>query len=254
MNCQTVSEMLHSYLDRQLDLQAMLEVESHLAACKSCRKDWQALTKLSADLKQGVTYYRAPEGLRRRLQLVAAPVSAKPKWYIDFFSLQKFGQPLAVLALLLLGFGLGWQFQFIPWRNSQSDELFAAHIRSLQADHLTDVASSDQHTVKPWFNGKLDFAPQVPDFTSQGFPLVGGRLDYLGSKPVSALIYRRRQHLINVFVRPENQEQKSAEFQIERHGFHLMSFTANGMSYSLVSDLNALELQELALLLKQPPN
>jgi anti-sigma factor RsiW len=246
--------MLHGYLDRQLDLRSMLAIETHLSDCDSCRQEWRALSKLNATLKQGITYHRAPEGLRQRLKLAIEPPRTNPKWFGGLFYMQNFGQPLAGLALLLLGFALGWQYQPAKRESRQTDELLAAHVRSLQADHLTDVASSDQHTVKPWFNGKLDFAPQVLDFTAQGFPLVGGRLDYLDSKPVSALIYRRRQHLINVFVRPESQEPKVAESNVERQGFHVLNFSAKGMDYSLVSDLNPQELQELELLLKQPPN
>ena len=126
------------------------------------------------------------------------------------------------------------------------NEAVANHVRSLQAEHLTDVASTDQHTVKPWFNGKLDFAPEVRDFASQGFPLVGGRLDYLNGRAVAALVYQRNKHLINVFVWPsaDTHAEKPAK---EKHlGYSIISRDANGLRYCLVSDLNEKELAAFA--------
>ncbi len=145
----------------------------------------------------------------------------------------------AVLAILLP-----------PARNSERDHLLneavASHVRSLMAEHLTDVASSDQHTVKPWFNGKLDFAPEVKDFAAHGFPLVGGRLDYLNGRAVAALVYRRNKHFINVFVWPAQNTGNGKSDVQKRQGYSVINRDADGLRYCVVSDLNQKELAEFA--------
>ena len=173
-----------------------------------------------------------------------------------FAQLAKVRKALASLGKLwkFLAFGATacavFAILFPPARNPERDQLLneavASHVRSLMAEHLTDVASSDQHTVKPWFNGKLDFAPEVKDFAAQGFPLVGGRLDYLNGRAVAALVYRRNKHFINVFVWPA-QSTSNGKSDLQKHrGYSVINRDADGLRYCVVSDLNEKELAEFA--------
>jgi anti-sigma factor RsiW len=156
---------------------------------------------------------------------------------------------MALLAVIIVRLG-PW-----PFKHSQEDllaqEVLSSHVRSLMASHLTDVPSTDQHTVKPWFDGKLDFAPPVQDLSGQGFPLVGGRLDYLEDRPVAALVYQRRKHFINLFIWPAAQD--SEQRTIVRQGYNILHWTRGGMTYWAVSDVNASELNEFAQILQRGP-
>ncbi|HET6267936.1 MAG TPA: anti-sigma factor, partial [Acidobacteriota bacterium] len=133
-----------------------------------------------------------------------------------------------------------------------AQEILSSHVRSLMPGHLTDVVSSDQHTVKPWFNGKLDFSPPVRDFTAQGFPLVGGRLDYVNHREVAALVYTRNKHVINVFLWPSSETASKEPRPSTLQGYHIVEWTGSGMTHYVVSDLNEAELQEFIKLLQSP--
>jgi anti-sigma factor RsiW len=149
----------------------------------------------------------------------------------------------AVAALMLLPWAIVYRTAFRGDSETLTADATASHVRSMMGDHLLDVPSTDQHTVKPWFNGKLDFSPAVADLAKSGFPLVGGRLDYLNNRPVAALVYRRNQHVINVYTWPSkigDREPSAAE----RNGYHVLTWMGGGMNWVAVSDVNAPELRQ----------
>jgi anti-sigma factor RsiW len=223
--------------------------------------------ELSEAVKAKATYYSAPAALRARLrsELDAAAGPAVPPirgtrfnpWgWFTAGSAVAFGAMLAFSLVMSLGLGAGTGLLALSGVRSLApgsgltDEIVASHVRSLMASHLADVASTDQHTVKPWFNGKVDFSPPVTDLASQGFPLTGGRLDYLDRRPVAALVYQRHAHTINVFVWPENgADQNGAAASAQ--GYHVVQWRNAGMHFAAVSDLNAEELGGFADMLRQ---
>ena len=248
MNCQDTQPLLDGYLDGELDLLKSLEMERHLAECQDCARAYRTRAALGEAVRAGELYHRAPAGLDKRVHSAlrkAAPARARVsrRW-------------MAMAASIAVVAAAGWALRPMlfraPGEDPIAEQLVAAHVRSLMASHLTDVPSSDQHTVKPWFSGKLDFSPPVTDFSAEGFPLVGGRLDYIGDRPVAAVVYRRRQHLINLFTWPDPKAPERPARAVTRQGYHLIQFSRSGMRYGLVSDLNEKELQEFAGLLGKP--
>lgn len=251
MSCQETQELMHGYLDGELDLLKSLKIERHLPECLACSQVFQSQQALRSAIKSESFYYQAPAGLRQRVQSAvqqthqAEARSPRISWHL--WQWLSAGAAVAVVVML------AWMLTAVLTRPSADDrvaqEIIAAHVRSLMAEHLTDVASSDQHTVKPWFNGRLDFSPSVKDWTERGFPLVGGRLDYINNRAVAALVYRRRQHLINLFIWPTatNAESKITQ-PVTHQGYQLLRWTARGMTYWVISDLNRDELQEFVQL------
>ena len=240
MDCRDVRNLLHPYSDGELDLVRHLQVEHHLAECASCTEQDRGLRQLRAAVASAPLYHRAPAGLRARLRPPpAAPARRRPS-----ARLAATAAGVAVLAAGVLFWRAG-----PPAEDRLAGEVVAGHVRSLQVSHLTDVASSDRHTVKPWFRGKVDFAPPVPDLSGHGYALTGGRLDYLADRPVAALVYHRRLHAINVFVWPADDSEGGAR-SLGRQGFHIRSWHRSGMAYWVISDLNAGELDEFVRLFR----
>lgn len=243
MDCRDVQSFLHPFVDGELDLVRQLQIEHHLAECTECAERTRGLRQLREALASPSLYHQAPDTLRRQLQSApAAP--ARPKRRASAILLAT----AAAVALVVGGFLAGG---FLFGSNADdrlTDEVVAGHIRSLQVAHATDMSSSNQHKVKPWFQGKTDFAPQVPDLSAAGFKLTGGRLDYLNNRPSAALVYHRRDHLINVFTWSAADAEEQPVRSRSRQGFHIRSWQQSGMVYWVISDLNDQELDEFVKL------
>lgn len=237
--------LVHSYADGELDAANIRLVEHHLQSCDECRAAEQTIRSLRTALTNSAPAFRAPASLRKKIradlrrETSAESARQAPRSWLTF----ALGSACALL--LLLGFIFSQSYRGTS-RNAMADEVVANHVRSLLATHLVDVPSSDQHTVKPWFDGKVDFAPEVHDFATRGFSLLGGRLDYLDGKTVVALVYRRHQHPINLFISPAPGRSNSTPEAMARRGYNLIHWTRGEMSYWAVSDLNAAELRQFA--------
>jgi mycothiol system anti-sigma-R factor len=250
VSCEYTRTVLHGYLDGELDATRAAEFERHLENCRECENSLASAEALRSSLQRSSLYESAPSSLRKKIRtgLDAATVrepSGIPAW-----------RWLAVAASILIVAAVSW-YAWPRFQDSAASapfsaaELIDAHVRSLQPGHLTDVASTDQHTVKPWFDGKLAFVPPVKDFSDEGFPLIGGRLDVLGGQNVAALVYTRRKHVINVFVLPTKEADTPIHPPGLRQGYQWFHWRHQGMEYCAISDLAASDLRELAQLLYQ---
>lgn len=249
MSCEDMQKKVEAYLDGELTRSDQRDMEAHLTYCARCSAVYQNLRVLSASAK-AVGQACAPLALRRKIKSGLREASGELLGTFSWRHLLGVGVSSAALASLcvwlVMSFTVG-----MALRSQPTDELIAAHVRSMMLSHLTDVDSSDRHTVKPWFNGKLDFSPTVLDLREQGFELVGGRLDYLQKQPVAALVYKRRAHLVNVFIRHGDAVEKSLPISLtHQRGYNLIRWNKDGLGYALVSDLNEKELQTLAGLLQ----
>ncbi|MDR6667573.1 anti-sigma factor [Rhizobium sp. 1399] len=241
--------MLHGFVDRELDSVHAAQFEDHLATCENCRAEMERVAAVRKIIDQDGVRWRPPEALRSQVlsmlsfeQTAASsslPVPRQaPFWRrtFDFIRQWSFVPSLAVLAASA--------FLFVNAPSQTlilQDEIMASHVRSMMADHLTDVLTSDQHTVKPWFNGRIDFSPPVSDLAKDGFPLVGGRVDYIGGRAVAALVYRRHGHVINLFIWPAA---SGAQTTTEHDGYNMVQWSDGGLTFWAISDVASGDLAE----------
>jgi anti-sigma factor RsiW len=252
MACDDTRELIDGYLDDELGVEKNLEVRHHLQECENCAAFHRRREALRSGIRKADLTYKAPASLEKNIRSAIRKNDGKrPQERAPFY--RSAGLWAAAAAAFAIATLLITRFAMTA---PDRDELLArqvvtSHVRSLMANHLTDVISADTHTVKPWFTGKLDFSPPVKDLASQNFPLIGGRLEYL-DRPIAALVYKRRQHIINVLVWPAAGDAKlAAGPPLTRQGFNILHWTNAGMNYWAISDLNLAELREFSQALQQ---
>jgi mycothiol system anti-sigma-R factor len=246
MPCEDFQLRLHGYLDGELDPVGSTEVERHMKDCPSCAKAYENQLALRSAISNASLYTEAPAGLRKRVRAAVRRESdAEVKVHVFSWRWLSIGAPLlATAAVIVLVIGLAPRFSRPTEEALLTQEIISSHVRSLMVNHLTDVASTDQHTVKPWFNGKLDFSPPVKDLAAQEFPLIGGRLDYLDGRSVAALVFQRHKHVINLFIWPAKETDSQPAPFTPSQGYNLIHWSQSGMTFWAVSDLNEKELME----------
>lgn len=248
MNHKQAENLLPAYIDKELSLSETADFEQHLNNCAECQNEYKAQANIISLVKNSATYFEATPQFARRLEASLSrelpSKNAKNSWNFDW--LQTWlgngigkGAAMTSLATLVLSTSL-----FLATPSAQqklTEELTASHVRSLQADHLSDVISTDQHTIKPWFNGKLDFVPPTVDLAKTGFPIEGGRIDYINGKTVAVIVYRHSKHPINLYVWPSNSSDSAVQTSMH-NGYNLAYWVENGMNYWAISDLETEKL------------
>jgi len=234
--------LLGGLVDNELDAANVAMVEAHAARCEGCREELERLQALRSRLRGEGVRHTAPESLRQRIADMPelAPTAANDNRLLRWLGPGLTGAVAASLAMVAL----------LPAGNQSvvDQEIVSSHVRSLQPGHLTDVQTTNQHIVKPWFNGRIDFSPPVPELADQGFPLAGGRLDSINGRTVAAIVYHRRLHTVNLFVWPAKD---AAERSFAKDGFAVTEWSRNGLRYAAISDIPAAELKQFHQLFEQ---
>jgi anti-sigma factor RsiW len=247
MDCRECRDALGPLVDGELSPEEAREVHRHVAVCAECAREYETLKETHRILSENLMRYAAPDVLKARIRgavaEAAAPrpvVRSAPVWWRQIAAGVLIAAASSALTFAAVGRSAG--------ERAVADELLSSHLRSLMPGHLTDVVSTNQHTVKPWFNGRVDVSPPVPNLDSLGFPLVGGRTDYVRGRAVPVVVYGRRQHLINVYAWPSESGASSPPQLSTRNGYHFLEWRAAGLEYWAVSDLNTKELQDFVSL------
>ena len=243
MSCHETKAFIDAYVDGELDLVRSIELERHLNDCSACATLRESRRTVQQAVRNDVLRYHSSDALKKRVRGALAAQGRqerRPNW--SWISLQWPVAAASAAAMLVIA-----ALWLRPTNNSIEREVIDSHVRSLMAGHLTDVISTDQHTVKPWFAGKVDFSPPVRDFAAEGFPLVGGRIDYIDHHAAAAIVYRRDQHVINALVWPAHTPDQGFRNTSEQ-GYHVIQMVRDGMQFWIVSDLNSDELTQFARL------
>lgn len=246
--CKDKGIELHALIDGELDSRNSIVAEEHIRSCSGCMEELERLKQLRLRLDTANLRYNAPESLRQKTDEIIVnetkiEVSTRRAIFPHKLGPWLGGGAVGALAASMLLFIVGPQLSLVsPPADNIQYALVEGHIRSLQANHLTDIATSDRHVVKPWFNGRIDFAPPVFDLKSTGFPLVGGRLDYLEGRAVAALVYRSRLHYINLYIRPAPDQETPLSPSIKHEGYNIIHWEKDDLEYWAVSDIDAAAL------------
>jgi anti-sigma factor RsiW len=243
MDCSRIRNYVHGYIDRELDPVVASEIERHLEGCASCRQAYARQSMLQAAVKRHAAYHAAPASLAGRIRAKAPGTDAREMAVSGDSRRQWLRLGAAVAATAVVTWVIALQVERTAKDDRVVEELIAGHARAVLTNHLVDVASSDQHTVKPWLSSRLDFSPPVADLADAGFPLVGGRLDYLANRPVAALVFRHRQHVINLFVWPDANARAAAPARVSsKQGYNVWHWAHAGMTFWAISDLGAADV------------
>lgn len=249
MECDRATGLLSPLVDNALGLFTRWRVSRHVAGCNACADKLEELRAMQAAIRTKLTYHRAPPDLAARIG-AALPREVAPNPSRPWFRMPAFSFGAAGLASALAGVAL--TLVVMSGQNSAQREVMqdviGSHVRSLQADHLTDVLTSDQHTVKPWLSARLDVSPPVLELKDQGFPLIGGREDYVDGHPTAVVVYRHAKHVINLFAWAAPGKDDDALHTESRQGFNVVTWRHGGITYYAVSDVEADQLAEFAKL------
>jgi anti-sigma factor RsiW len=250
LTCEALQNALHSYVDGELDPDHHLEITRHLQECSACSLAVNKHQALRKSLQGASLYYQAPVDLRERIRSsLLRP--RKSRAVLPALAWRSIAVAASLAFLMLLAWSVVRLRSLPSHEDLLAQGIVSSHVRSLMPGHLVDVASSDQHTVKPWFAGQVDFSFVVKNPTEEGYPLVGGRLDYVDNRKVAALVYKRRQHVINVFIWSATTDTDKSTQETTRQGYHLFHWTSAGLTYWVISDLNERELQEFVHLIQR---
>ncbi len=245
IDCSKAREYLDAHADRELDPVTASHVEKHLDVCAGCAKEYAKLRALHDAIKVKAGYFSVPPRLAQRIRdqiSEEAPRAGRKSWFTSWFPVAA-----AVAASAVVTWTLAVQLQLGSHDERIGEQVIAGYARAMLTSHLVEVASSDQHTVKPWLSSKLDFSPPAADLTTAGFPLAGARLDYVNKRPVAALVYRHRQHVITLFVWPDDDAAaRSAMKSSAKQGYNLLHWKKDGMAFWAISDVNAADIKTFA--------